>query len=502
MTDGIGTGIRKVGVVGAGAMGSGIAVEMAAHGREVTVFARSERSAERARGRIEGDLARMVEVGLLSPTERREACARVRMTVEMREAVAGQDYVAESVPEDLAVKRELFAQMDAIADAEVVLASNTTALPVTAIAEDCKHPERVLSAHYYLPAHLIPLVDVIPGERTAPEAVETVRRLMVELGKQPVVLPGVVGPRLQTALVGEAFRLLGEGMADPETIDRIITLGFGRRLTYSGVFDRLDLAGLDTVVAVLQQQGKPVPPVLADKVASGHFGRKSGRGFYPWAAADDERFETVQARQLGAQLLRDRTTGAAADARRVYIADGLLDPFLVAARSAYEEATPAEPPGCFAILLGTVDETAIRVTGLRFGENARNQDPAAVDEFAEAIVPCFGAAYANRSRGFWCDSRSLLRISREAEAAGVDMVGSIHLHPDWHRIGPPTDRGLRISERPTPMDTYLFRNTGWPLNMICYLEEDGGVVHRTISAWAPPATPEAGCAQLPIGVAG
>ncbi|QAT88033.1 putative 3-hydroxyacyl-CoA dehydrogenase [Corallococcus coralloides] len=305
--------LMRIGVVGGGAMGCGIALELAIAGRQVVLFNRQAQSSEAARVKLERDAALLVEAGMLGAEQRTTALARIHRTTVLAEAAVVQDLVIESIPEDLALKQQLFKELDRLAAPDTLLATNTTALSVTAIARDCAHPERVLSAHYYLPAHLVPLVDVIPGEKTSPDAVETVRRFLEELGKSPVVfardVPGSVGPRLQQALIGEAFRIVQEGVATPEMVDRVLTQGIGRRLGASGIFDRLDLVGLDFITSVLRGSGRPVPPVLAQKVDQGELGLKTGQGFYPWTPDSAAAFEERMARHLITQLREDRAAG-------------------------------------------------------------------------------------------------------------------------------------------------------------------------------------------------
>jgi proteasome lid subunit RPN8/RPN11 len=174
----------------------------------------------------------------------------------------------------------------------------------------------------------------------------------------------------------------------------------------------------------------------------------------------------------------------------------LLSPFLTAARQEYRDCTPEAPPGCFAVLVGSLRDDVAEVERVEHAENVRAVDETAQAEFRASVVPCFGKAYANRRRGFWCSSRDLLRIHRRAEQEDLEVLGSIHLHPDWHQIGPAAERGLRISQRPTPMDRYMFAHTGYPVNMICYLETPDpaastpGEITELLAAWAPPRLPE------------
>jgi uncharacterized protein (TIGR02246 family) len=161
--------------------------------------------------------------------------------------------------------------------------------------------------------------------------------------------------------------------------------------------------------------------------------------------------------------------------------------------------TPTRPPACFAILVGEIVEGEALIHSVEFGRNVRATAPTAMEEYRSMIVPCFGPAYKNENRGFWCDSTDLLRIHRKAEAQGLGILGSIHLHPDWHRMGPDGERGLTISEAPTPMDAYMFRNTAWPVNVICYLERPNQDVRYTFGVWSPfSEAGGTGCAPIPI----
>ncbi len=181
----------------------------------------------------------------------------------------------------------------------------------------------------------------------------------------------------------------------------------------------------------------------------------------------------------------------------------LLDPavlsdFLGSSIREYSECTPELPPRAWAVLLGRFTGDAMRVEHVRFAANIRETDDSVLQEFDTAIIPRFGACYANGRRGYWCEPRELLRITTEAEALGLEVLGSIHLHPDWHRIGPPHERGLKVSQEPTPMDCHLFQGSGWPLNLILYLEQREGRLYHSLGAWSPPSGPDAGCRALAI----
>jgi hypothetical protein len=163
-----------------------------------------------------------------------------------------------------------------------------------------------------------------------------------------------------------------------------------------------------------------------------------------------------------------------------------IEEYLESLRTAAAEGVPQHLPRAWGLLFGRIDGDVMCIESIRYAANVRETGEHVLAEFDETIVPCFGKPYANKGRGFWCDSAELLRVTREAEAEGLEMLGSVHMHPDWHRIGPPHERRQRLSEQPTDMDEYLFRNTGWPINMICYLEGRGDEIVHTFAAWSPP----------------
>ncbi|MFE0464563.1 hypothetical protein ACFW1A_35455 [Kitasatospora sp. NPDC058965] len=188
------------------------------------------------------------------------------------------------------------------------------------------------------------------------------------------------------------------------------------------------------------------------------------------------------------------------DLPTILLHDAVLQEFLAAAVPEYRLITPEAQLPCFALLLGTVADSTLNVEHLAFGRNAKTTDPAARREFTETIVPRFGPEYGNELRGWWFDSADLLRISYQAEAAGLDILGSIHMHPDWHRICPELAGGRALSEHPTPMDRHAFGSAGWPVNLICYLETRGGAVYHALGAWALPEGPDGPLVQVPLRV--
>lgn len=190
----------------------------------------------------------------------------------------------------------------------------------------------------------------------------------------------------------------------------------------------------------------------------------------------------------------------------VLIGDGVLSPLLddgvAQYRRAWDGHERGEPylPRCWALLLGVMDDSSLRVRQLRWASNVRETDDVVLEEFSEVIVPTFGRPYTDGRRGYWCSSAELLKISREAEAAGLDVLGSIHMHADVHRFSPGHAGGQVLSEKPTAMDEYVFRSGGWPLNMIFHLEGVGDDVALTLGAWAPAPFDDEDGRATPIDV--
>jgi 3-hydroxybutyryl-CoA dehydrogenase len=284
--------IQRIAVVGAGLMGHGIALELAAYGYDISLHDRDQSQLERARGGIAEGLARLVDIGRITPEEAAGTPARIAMEIDLRSAVAGADLVIEAVSEDIEVKRTVFRDIDAWAPRHAILASNTSTFMPSLLAAATTRPEQVLVAHYFNPPYLLPLVELVRGERTSDQTVATMRSLYEGIGKSPAVVqreaPGFVGNRLQMALLREALAIVDAGIASPRDVDTIIRTSFGRRLAVAGVFEVFEAAGWDLTLAVADQlfpaiDRSPEPPLsLREKVARGELGLKTGKGFYEW----------------------------------------------------------------------------------------------------------------------------------------------------------------------------------------------------------------------------
>jgi 3-hydroxybutyryl-CoA dehydrogenase len=280
--------IETVGVVGLGTMGAGIAQIALLAGSEVVGREVSEELNERARGRIEHFLGRAVEKGKLDAGERDAALARLRTTTEV-EDLAECDLVIEAIVEELDAKRELFAELDRVCAPDAILATNTSALSVTQIAEATKHPDRVIGMHFFNPAPLLPLVEIVRTEQSDESAVDAAYEWAERAGKQPVRCndtPGFIVNRILIPLLNDCVRVLDEANVTPEDLDKAMTNGAGWPM---GPCALIDLIGIDIHVHASEAlHGKlgelrmGPPERLVAMQADGKLGRKSGEGFYKY----------------------------------------------------------------------------------------------------------------------------------------------------------------------------------------------------------------------------
>jgi 3-hydroxybutyryl-CoA dehydrogenase len=290
--------IRKIGVVGAGLMGHGIAMELAAAGYQVSLHDLSPEILQRAMATVQVDLRTLVEAGMLTAAQAEAAPGRLRPTTDLAELARDADLVIEAVAERLEVKHAVFGQLDTLCPERTILATNSSTLTASQIAPATCRPDRVLVAHYWNPPYLLPLVEIVGGPDTSPETVQTVYAFMRHIGKNPVVLqkeaPGFIGNRLQFALFREALSLVERGVARPEDVDLVVRSSFGRRLAVAGPFEVFDLAGYDVIhnacayVFPDLDCSKEPPALLRQRVERGELGVKTGQGFYSWTreAAD------------------------------------------------------------------------------------------------------------------------------------------------------------------------------------------------------------------------
>ena len=280
--------VRKVGVVGLGTMGAGIAQVCVQAGIETVGREVSDELGEAARGRIDHYLGRGIEKGRLSEDERAAALERLTTTTRV-EDLADCDLVIEAVVEELDVKRALFADLDRLVRPDAVLATNTSALSVTDIAEATERPERVVGMHFFNPAPVLPLVEVVRTEQSSDEAVETAYVFAERIGKQPIRCgdtPGFVVNRILIPLLNDCVRVLDEAGVTPEDLDTAMTAGLNWPI---GPCALIDLIGIDVHVHASEAlrsalgEARMEPPLrLRQMLEDGRLGRKSGAGFFAY----------------------------------------------------------------------------------------------------------------------------------------------------------------------------------------------------------------------------
>jgi 3-hydroxybutyryl-CoA dehydrogenase len=280
--------IRSLAVLGAGTMGHGIAHVAATAGLEVRLYDVTAAAAAAGRTKIAANLDKGVALGKVAVTDRDAALARISATGDLAAACADVDLVIEAVPEQLELKRALFAAVDRAAPAHALFASNTSSLPVASIAAAIADPARMIGMHFFNPVHLMKLVEVVHHQGSSLAAIETAAGLGRAWGKTPIVVkdsPGFASSRLGLALGLEAIRMVEEGVASPDDIDTAMKLGYGHPM---GPLELTDLVGLDVRLGIADYLSDAIgpafePPALLRRlVTDGKLGKKTGEGFYRW----------------------------------------------------------------------------------------------------------------------------------------------------------------------------------------------------------------------------
>ncbi len=285
---------KRIAIIGAGLMGSGLATVFARGGHDVLITDPLPQSLDTVRQRV-GQI-------LLSLGDSEEAAARVMPVASMGNAVATADIVVEAAPEKLELKQQIFADVEAAARPDAILASNTSVIPISKIMARVKRKGRALGTHWWNPPYLVPLVEVIQTAKTDGVIVQQMMALLTSLGKVPVHVkkdvPGFVGNRLQHALWREAISLVERGVCDAETVDLVVKNSFGARLAVLGPLENADLVGTDLTLDIHNQiladleDAKTPSPYLLQLIADGRLGFKTHHGFKTWT---DEEIATLRA---------------------------------------------------------------------------------------------------------------------------------------------------------------------------------------------------------------
>jgi 3-hydroxyacyl-CoA dehydrogenase len=294
--------VRRAAVIGTGTMGPGMGAVLARAGIDTTLYDVSAEALERAQAGVQ--LAQGVLDRLEAP---RADGGGIRFESDLAAALDGVELVLEAVPEKLELKQELFPQLERHVSHETILASNTSGIPITRIASVCKRPERVVGMHWSNPPHLIPMIEVIPGERTDASVVDASCNLIRRFGYHPVVereVPGFVENRILYAILRECLDLVDRGIIEPEGLDLNVRWGIGYKLAVIGPMELLDMAGLDIYDAVgsylnqdLSTSGE-VSGTIRDLIERGRLGMKTGGGLYDYTPEQIDQLRAQRAAKL------------------------------------------------------------------------------------------------------------------------------------------------------------------------------------------------------------
>lgn len=280
--------IRQISILGTGTMGRGIAYLSAVAGFDTVLFDAEPAALDAATTAVESILRKAVEKGKLDEAAAAEARSRINAVPELEPAVNGADLIIEAVPENFDLKKDLFAQADLYCSETTILASNTSSISITQLASNVERRELFVGLHFFNPPHVMKLIEIVAGDRTSVDTIEQVRAVAEKMGKTAILVrdsPGFATSRLGVAIGLEAIRMLEEGVASAEDIDRAMELGYNHPM---GPLRLTDLVGLDIRLGIAEYLAVTLgprfqpPQLLRDKVAAGKLGKKTGEGFYRW----------------------------------------------------------------------------------------------------------------------------------------------------------------------------------------------------------------------------
>ena len=280
--------VATIGVLGAGAMGHGIAQVAAAVGFDVRLRDINDAALAKGKQAIERNLAKGIERGKLTEQDRDQTLARISTTTELADLVAA-GLIIEAAPENLSLKQELLRECEAVTGADCIWATNTSSLSITEIARAAERPQKVVGMHFFNPVHIMKLIEIVVGDRTGEQTTEVVRQIAVRMKKEPIIVrdfPGFASSRLGVTLGLEAMRMVEQGVASARDIDTAMELGYNHPM---GPLRLTDLVGLDVRLSIAEYLHSKLgsetfrpPDILRRMVSEGRLGKKAGKGFYDW----------------------------------------------------------------------------------------------------------------------------------------------------------------------------------------------------------------------------
>ncbi len=297
--------IQRIAIIGLGTMGPGMAARLARGGLQVAAYDVAPAAIERAQGALRIAEGVLDALGIAPAAS---GAGAVRFTSDIADAVSGADLVIENVPEKIEIKAEVYRTIDGLIGADTIVASDTSGIPITKLQAHISHPARMVGMHWSNPPHIIPMIEVIGGEQTAPETVQAIRALIRSLGLLPVLVkkdvPGFVENRVLYALLREVVDLVENGVIEPEDIDTCVSWGIGYKLAVVGPMALLDMAGMDiyhsvsTFLNAELADRKNVAPMVETRIAAGKLGIKSGEGIYAYPPERIPELQRERARKL------------------------------------------------------------------------------------------------------------------------------------------------------------------------------------------------------------
>ena len=307
--------MEKVAIIGSGTMGHSIALAAAMANFNVRIFGINEDDITNARKGLEGKIKILVANEVLTQQQGDEVFARIKLLTELQVVVKDATFIIEAIPENIELKQKIYAQLEELVDETTIIASNTSGIMPSILADKMKHPNRLVITHFYNPAHLVPLVEVVGGKKTDEATIERSMAMMNAFNKKPIKIEkeiaGFVGNRLQFALFREAQYLYKKGIASKEDIDAAVKYSIGRRLSVTGPLLSADMTGLDVVEDICNylfidlSDEKSVGEPIKALVSNNNLGFKTGKGYYQWTEALSKEINAAREQMLIDHLKKD-----------------------------------------------------------------------------------------------------------------------------------------------------------------------------------------------------